>query len=130
MKLCGKPTLKVNYFFPMAHQNSRGVLMAYLRSKSFTVKNHATNCSDKILIVDTTIDNKCSSINSYNASNEQEQVNTLANLQCIKYSTKTNPKITILEILVCKIQPEKIKSKIFTHFNFITQPCLQSKIYK
>ena len=37
------------------------------------------------------------------------------------YSKKTSPKITILDILVCKIQPEKIiKSRIFTCFNFIT----------
>ena len=36
---------------------------------------------------------------------------------------KTNPKITILEILVNKIQPEIMKSKIFTRFNFITKPC-------
>ena len=37
------------------------------------------------------------------------------------YGTKTNLKITILKILVCKIQPEIIKSKIFkveTHKNF------------
>ena len=37
------------------------------------------------------------------------------------YSKKSNPKITILEIFVYKIQPEIIKSKIFTHFNFITK---------
>ena len=40
-----------------------------------------------------------------------------------KYTKKTNPKITILECLVYKIQPEITKSKIFTHFNFITKPC-------
>ena len=39
-----------------------------------------------------------------------------------KYSKKTNPKITILEILVYKIQPEIIKSKIFPRSNFITKP--------
>ena len=42
-----------------------------------------------------------------------------------KYSKKTNPKITILEILVNKIQPKIIKSKIFTRFNFIAKPCSQ-----
>ena len=42
-----------------------------------------------------------------------------------KYTKKTNPKITILEILVYKIQPEIMKSKIFTRFNFITKPCSQ-----
>ena len=31
-----------------------------------------------------------------------------------KYSKKTNPKITVLEILVNKIQPEITKFKIFT----------------
>ena len=31
-----------------------------------------------------------------------------------KYTKKTNPKITILEILVYKIQPEIMESKIFT----------------
>ena len=41
---------------------------------------------------------------------------------------KTNPKITILEILVNKIQPKIIKSKIFTYFNFITKPYSQNKI--
>ena len=50
-----------------------------------------------------------------------------ANLICHKqsgtYTKKTNPKITILEILVYKIQPEIMKSKIFTRFNFITKPC-------
>ena len=41
-----------------------------------------------------------------------------------KYTKKTNPKITILEILVYKIQPEIMQSKIFTRFNFITKPCV------
>ena len=40
-----------------------------------------------------------------------------------EYTKKTTPKITILEILVYKIQPETIKSKIFTRFNFIKKPC-------
>ena len=40
-----------------------------------------------------------------------------------KYNKKSNPKITILEILVYKIQPEIITSKIFTRFSFITKPC-------
>ena len=39
---------------------------------------------------------------------------------------KTNPKIIILEILVNKIQPEIMKSKIFTRFNFITKPCFST----
>ena len=34
-----------------------------------------------------------------------------------KYTKKTNPKITILEILLYKIQSEIMKSKIFTRFN-------------
>ena len=34
-----------------------------------------------------------------------------------KYTKKTNPKIPILEILLYKIQPEIMKSKIFTRFN-------------
>ena len=38
-----------------------------------------------------------------------------------KYTKKTNPKMTILEILVYKIQPEIMKSKTFTRFNFITK---------
>ena len=38
-----------------------------------------------------------------------------------KYSKRTNPKITILEISLYKIQPEIIKFKIFTCFNFITK---------
>ena len=40
-----------------------------------------------------------------------------------KYSKKYNPEITILEILVYKIQQEIIKSKSFMRFNFITKPC-------
>ena len=39
-----------------------------------------------------------------------------------KYTKKTNPKITILEILLYKIQPEIMESKIFTRFSFITKP--------
>ena len=46
------------------------------------------------------------------------------------YSKITNPKITILEILVYQIQPEIIKSKFFTRFNFITKPCSQEQNYK
>ena len=42
---------------------------------------------------------------------------------------KTNLKITILEILVYKIQPEIMKSTIFTRFNFITKPCSQEWLY-
>ena len=38
-------------------------------------------------------------------------------------SKKTDPKISILQILVYKIQPEIMKSKAFTRFNFITKPC-------
>ena len=41
------------------------------------------------------------------------------------YSKESNPKITILEILVYKTQPEIKKSKIFTRFNFVTKLCLQ-----
>ena len=39
--------------------------------------------------------------------------------------TESNPKITILEILVYKMQLEIIKSKIFTRFNFIAKLCSQ-----
>ena len=35
------------------------------------------------------------------------------------FTKKTNRKITILQILVYKIQPEIMKSKIFMRFNFI-----------
>ena len=44
-----------------------------------------------------------------------------------KYSKKYNPEITILEILVYKIQQEIIKSKSFMRFNFITKPCSKKK---
>ena len=37
------------------------------------------------------------------------------------HNLKANSKTIIVEILVCKIQPETIKSKIFTRFNFIIQ---------
>ena len=57
--------------------------MDYLGSKSFTVKKQATNCSCWILILDATIDNNYILINSYNASNKHEQINTLTNLQCM-----------------------------------------------
>ena len=43
----------------------------------------------------------------------------------VMYTKKTNPKITILEIMVNKIQPEIMKSKTFTRFNFVTKPCSQ-----
>ena len=39
--------------------------------------------------------------------------------------TESNPKISILEILVYKMQLEIITSKIFTRFNFIAKPCSQ-----
>ena len=35
-----------------------------------------------------------------------------------RYSKKTNLKITILEILVYRTQPDIIKSKIFTRVNY------------
>ena len=57
--------------------------MDYLGSKFFTVKKQTTNCSGRILILDATIDNKYILINWYYASNEQEQSNTLKNLQCM-----------------------------------------------
>ena len=41
----------------------------------------------------------------------------------VLYSKKNNPKITILKILVYKIQPEMIKFKFFTGFNFIKKVC-------
>ena len=44
------------------------------------------------------------------------------------FSKKTNPKITILEILVYKAQPEIIKYRNFTRFNFVTKPCLQEQV--
>ena len=47
-----------------------------------------------------------------------------------KYRKNTNSKIIILEILVYKVQPEIIKSKIFTRFNFITKPSLQEQSYQ
>ena len=62
MKLCGKITSSPQ-FFPMA-QNL---------TKSFTVKNQITNCSDQILITDMIIDDGYILINLYNASNEQCQ---------------------------------------------------------
>ena len=37
--------------------------------------------------------------------------------------TESNLKISILEILVYKMQLEIITSKIFTRFNFIAKPC-------
>ena len=46
------------------------------------------------------------------------------------YRKKTNSKIIILEILVYKIQPEIIKSKIFMRFNFIIKPSLQEQSYQ
>ena len=49
-----------------------------------------------------------------------------------KYTKKTNPKITILEILVYKIQPEITKFKFFsTFFKFFSvSTLLQSHIHK
>ena len=53
-----------------------------------------------------------------NWSEEFKQTNQIHN-------KKTNPKIIILEILVYKIQPEIIKSKIFRRFNIFTKPWSQ-----
>ena len=44
-------------------------------------------------------------------------------------STKTNPKILILEVSVYEIQSEIINSKIVTRFNFITKPSSQKWNY-
>ena len=57
-------------------------------------------------------------INSHHDSNNDNSIKR-------RFSKKTNPKITIPEILVYKIQPEIIKPKIFARFNFISKPCAQ-----
>ena len=50
----------------------------------FLVKKPGTNRNDRILILDASLDNdKYILINLYNASNKQEQVKTLTNLQCM-----------------------------------------------
>ena len=113
MKFCKKLTLSRQYFFLLANQNSCGVFMLIQDLNASKLKTKQPIAKIKILIVSTTINNEYILINSYNARNEQEQVNTLANLHSIKHSTKTNPEITILEILVYKIQPEIIKYKIY-----------------
>ena len=46
----------------------------------------------------------------------------------MSFHKKSNPKITILEILVYKAQAEIIKYKIFTRFNFVTKPCLHEQV--
>ena len=58
-----------------------------------------------------------------NRKMSMQKENTFPTDNFKKYSKKYNPKITILKILVYKIQQETIKSKSFMRFNFITKPC-------
>ena len=55
---------------------------AYLLSKSFPFLKKAINCNGRILILAATVGEYEHVLsNLYNAKNEQEQVNTLTNLQ-------------------------------------------------
>ena len=59
-------------------------MTVYIRSKLFLVKKPGNNRNGRILILDASLDNdKYMLINLYNASNKQEQVSTLTNLQCM-----------------------------------------------
>ena len=72
-------------FFPHGTSSSRGVLIAYLGSKSFVVKNKRNDDTGRILILDDPIDDTDDNIfvNMYNANTETEQIKLLNNLHLL-----------------------------------------------
>ena len=67
--------------FSHGTSNSRGVLVVYLGSESFVVKNKINDDAGHILILDVTIDdNDYILVNIYNANTETEQIKVLNNL--------------------------------------------------
>ena len=72
---------KGQVFFSHGTSNSRGVLIAYLGSKSFVVKNKRNDDAGRILILDASIDDTDYILaNIYNANTETEQIMVLNNL--------------------------------------------------
>ena len=69
---------KGQVFFSHGTSNSRGVLITYLVSKSFVVKNKRNNDAGRILILDASIDGTdYILVNRYNANTETEQIKVL-----------------------------------------------------
>ena len=75
---------KGQVFFSHGTSNSRGVLIAYLGSKSFVVKNKRNDDAGRILILDASIDGTdYILVNIYNANTETEQIKVLNNLHLL-----------------------------------------------
>ena len=75
---------KGQVFFSDGTFNSRGVLIAYLGSKSFVVKNKRNDDAGRILILDASIDGTdYILVNIYNANTETEQIKVLNNLHLL-----------------------------------------------
>ena len=71
-------------FFSHGTPNSRGVLTAYLGSKSFVVKNKGNDVAGRILILGTSIDGTdYILVNIYNANTETEQIKVFDNLHLL-----------------------------------------------
>ena len=77
MKMTGQMSLKVKIFSQGA-SISCVVLIAYLGSKSFVVKNKRNDDTGRILILDVSIDDTdYILVNIYNANTENEQIKVL-----------------------------------------------------
>ena len=75
---------KGQVFFSHGTSNSRGVLIAYLGSQSFVVKNKRNDDAGHILILNVSIDDTdYILVNIYNANTETEQIKVLNNLHLL-----------------------------------------------
>ena len=75
---------KGQVLFSLDKSNSRGVLIAYLGSKSFFVKNKRNDDDGLILILDVSIDDTdYTLVITYNANTETEQIKLLNNLHLL-----------------------------------------------
>ena len=75
---------KGQVFFSHRTSNSRGVLVAYLGSKSFVVKNKRNDDDGRILILDVSIDDTdYILVHIYNANNETEQIKVFNDLHLL-----------------------------------------------
>ena len=73
-KILGLVILKVKSSFSHGIFNSCSILISYLGSKSFVVKNKKNDGKGRILILDVTIDdNDYILVNIYNANTENDQ---------------------------------------------------------
>ena len=74
-------------FFSHGASNSGGVLIAYLGSRAFVVKNKRNDDAGRILILDVTIDDTdYFLVNIHNANTEPEKIKVLNNLHLLLHS--------------------------------------------